>query len=316
VWTAADFQGIKREAGLDFSDDSSLDEELNEAASFEEHFVGKRRRLERRKSVRFADEEDSELECVYPIPVKEETWPYGSLSGDSVPKAFPEFDHLYGQTMKASKDMLDSKNFVGSENDEPTANDLACFDNLKECVGMAFLMMDGSIARGVCATSQGLWGKLFMRYETLLDKGLLDPESTKGMRPADYLETDSYKQVHRSEVASVCRILCVDADLPPEKDDDSTLASLTGSDPTYNGKSMKTFFYSWYCCLSSRTAYPYLSEESRAVRVFWPEDRRWYLGGLEGVEGGCHRVVYDCDGSVEVVNLLQLREQGCLQFIG
>lgn len=286
----------------------------------------KRQYIERRKSVRFADEADAALELVYPIPVKEETWPYGSLTGESYPKAFPEFDHLYGDCVattlaaaaaKASPaSSLDLSGFQGADAEAAADDELSCFNDIKSCVGMAFLMMDGSIARGVCATSSGLWGKKFVRHEALVEAGLLPADAYPGLRPADYLETDMYVQINKGEVASVCRVICADVDLPAprEGEDSGVLPSLTKSSPTHKGKPIKTFFYSWYFCHSARTAHPYLAGESRAVSVFWPEDRKWYSGVLDGTEGGLHRVVYDVDGSEEYVNLLQLREQGCLSF--
>jgi len=298
-------RGIKREPGVD--DDIDVKPNL------------KRQSLERRKSVRFADEADAELECVYPIPVKEETWPYGSLSGEDFPKAFPEFDHLYGDCITAhgkKASSLDLSQFVSADSASIVDDDLACFDDLKSCVGMAFLMMDGSITRGVCATSRGLWGKKFMRQEALVESKMLDGAKYEGLRPADYLETDVYVQITRSEVASVCRVVCVDVDLPDIERENDVLPTLTRSSPTHKCKPIKTFFYSWYFNQSSRTAHPYLASEKRTVSVFWPADRQWYEGVLDGVKSGLHRVVYDCDGSMEMVNLLQLREHGCLSFLG
>lgn len=305
----ASFDGCTRGRGVKREPGTADDEDVKPTSEF------KRRFIERRKSVRFADEADSELECVYPIPVKEETWPYGSLSGENFPKAFPEFDHLYGDVAK--KQPTSSLNLgLFEATDMPEDDDLDCFNDIKACVGMAFLMMDGSIARGVCATSKGLWGKKFVRQETLSEGGHLDAAAYEGLRPADYIETDMYVEIKKGDVASVCRVISVDADMPSTTDGDGgVLSALTRTSPMHKGKAIKTFFYSWYFCQSSRTAHPYLASDNRAVSVFWPADRHWYTGVLDGVEGGMHRVVYDVDGSIELVNLLQLREQGCLNFL-
>lgn len=285
----------------------------------------KRPLIERRKSVRFADEVDSALERIYPIPVKEETWPYGSLSGEMFPKAFPEFCHLYSSSDKACD--MDLSNFVGVSDEKEEAlpvntcttadMDLACFDDVRSCVGMSFLMMDGSIARGVCATSQGLWGKKFLRHEMLVNLGYLsNTDDIHGVRAADYLETDMYMRIDRSEVASVCRILCADADIPTSANNNGTLTALTATEHTHSGKKTKAFFYAWYYSSTTKSIYPYLADGTRRVSVFWPEDRTWYEGKLDqSVDNGLHRVIYDCDGSEEMVNLLQLREQGCLRFL-
>lgn len=313
---AADFAALARHCGVKRELDSDWDASAD-AAAHVAPLVRKKRFLERRKSVRFADEVDSELECVYPIPVKEETWPYGSLSGEAMPKAFPEFHHLYNTAVAKA---LDYNGFVsaagaGDDTTSSEVDDLACFDDLRSCVGLSFLMMDGSITRAVCATSRGLWGKKFVRHEALVDLGFLDGQSTAGVRPADYLETDMYVCIDRSQVASVCRILCADGDLSKAAPLDGTLTELTATLPKHNGKQLKAFFYSWYFCQTAKDVHPYLSEGDRNVSVFWPEDRKWYEGRLDGARAGLHRVVYDCDGSEEYVNLLQLREQGCLMFV-
>jgi hypothetical protein len=264
--------------------------------------------MERRRSVRFADEIDSALEIVYDIPKKEFTWPYGSISGDSFPQAFSEYAHLYAKDVDCSQ-------FVASTDVQPAADaDLDCFNDIRSCVGKSFLMMDGSVVRGVCATSRGLYGKQFVKLEALVEQGDV-AAPLAGLRPADYIETDHYVQIKRDEVASICRMLCVDNDLATSAPKDSTLDSLTATESTHNGKKLKVFFYSWYCCTAKRSAHPYLADGSRRVSIFWPEDRTWYDGVLENVVDGLHIVVYDVDRSVEHVNLLQLREQGCLLFL-
>eukprot|EP01134_Creolimax_fragrantissima_P000758 CFRG0758T1 len=230
-----------------------------------------------RKSVHF---EDSELEEVFFIPAKEETWPYGSLYGDSLPRAFEEFDHLYGCPDK--KDGCKTKSLSQPKEVAFTLT-----------VGHAYLMYDGSILKAVCSTTAGFIGKKFVKHECI-EEELTKFNLLKSLRPADYIETDEYVAIVVDNIAVNCTVSCIG--------DDSK--SIEG---------MKTFYFSWCYSRELKSVLPYALE--RKVEVYWNTDQTWYEGVVEDARDGLHRVTYTADESVEWINLNQFEENGHLRFL-
>eukprot|EP00123_Amoebidium_parasiticum_P013075 comp21752_c0_seq1/m.30813 comp21752_c0_seq1/g.30813 ORF comp21752_c0_seq1/g.30813 comp21752_c0_seq1/m.30813 type:complete len:134 (-) comp21752_c0_seq1:326-727(-) len=111
------------------------------------------------------------------------------------------------------------------------------------------------------------------------------------LRDEDFLETDMYVEVFKSDVAEVCRMSCV-------------------SDKAKREPDTRTFFFAWYFCRESKSVLPYL--EGASVQVFWPQDQKWYSGTVTDARKGLHRVVYDVDGSFEDLNLVSLKDEGAL----
>ncbi|KNC80758.1 hypothetical protein SARC_06885, partial [Sphaeroforma arctica JP610] len=237
---------------------------------------------QRRKSVHFVD---AALEEVFIIPAKEETWPYGSLYGESLPRCFEEFNHLYNPKEKCS-DKLSVSSINATEHCAPAKS------RFNITVGHSYLMYDGSILKAVCATSSGFIGKKFMKVEHIeeqLKSGKVDIR----LRPADYVETDEYVAISQSEVAVQCVVSCV-------------------GDGDQDMDGLKKFFFGWFYSMKSSSLLPYAVGSK--VEVYWPSDQTWYEGVLEDAKDGLHRVVYSEDDSEEYLNLAQFQENGHIKW--
>eukprot|EP00123_Amoebidium_parasiticum_P021137 comp6215_c0_seq1/m.2046 comp6215_c0_seq1/g.2046 ORF comp6215_c0_seq1/g.2046 comp6215_c0_seq1/m.2046 type:complete len:218 (-) comp6215_c0_seq1:558-1211(-) len=197
------------------------------------------------------------------------------------------------------------------------SSDLSCLNSPGECIGKSFVLTDGAAARVVSVCGDRMWGKLFLSYLTLENELASTPAAKRRkvgdgegfrklthVRPSDLVETDDYREIKREYVVEECRIVCVDDPFIKQEMEEK-------------GTTLKTFFFSWYFCRRTETLYPY-DFRGRAVRVLWPEDKKQYSGVIRDVsrEDGRYCIQYDVDKTQEWVNLVSLREQNSLEFVG
>jgi len=298
--------------------------------------MNKSKKIIRKKSVSF----DESLEKICEIPPKECTWPYGSLYGDELPQVFSEFSALYEydtyKQMESRNDTdtenggndcsgfneerneienvnsgivnnvkLGNDDIGSSNNNNNNDSENECFDvenfDYEKALGKGLLLKCGRIAKIVSATSSSLCAKIFVRFNSLFDK-LNDVQKNYEIRPTDLIETDIYEQIDFSTVVSEVNIACVDA-----KDNDNTKSQ---------DRSIPQYHYVWYFHSQKEKLVPY-PLTGRQVRVYWPEDDQHYLAKITDIskKDGKFCLEYDIDGSVEYLNIVQLKEEESLQFI-